>query len=363
MNKSKLRVVAQCADADEMNVSHVRSLPTSPMPTAARPPMRLSRRVITVDGHDVGVATAGRGVPLVMVHGFGVESMLYAQTLARTAALGFRVVALDIAGHGESASIGLWPHLDDYVDVLDRAIDQLGIRRAVFMGHSMGGRIVTELCARRPDRAIAVVLLDPIAGGPWDAMRPWLRWCPPALGLYGVGGFIDVMSTLPAFVDARQAIKIGRQVRRSIVSLVTEPWNGLVAGAAVLRSRPSVDTLTSVHAARIPAIVMQGDHDLLVPEAAAIDTATRLDATYVSVKGGRHSWMVRDPEALPSIVEILLEGSLGAALTHEGLCHTMTLAQRWTHCTDATATVHHDDDLDVILNSQRTTPRLAFTIN
>ena len=62
---------------------------------------RLARHSITLaDGHEVGVAICGRGVPLVVVHGFSAEGILYAQTLSRLVDLGFKVIAIDTAGHG-----------------------------------------------------------------------------------------------------------------------------------------------------------------------------------------------------------------------------------------------------------------------
>ena len=67
---------------------------------------QLARHLITLDnGHEVGVAVCGRGVPLVVVHGFSAEGILYAQTLSRIVSLGFKVVAIDVAGHG--ATLGL----------------------------------------------------------------------------------------------------------------------------------------------------------------------------------------------------------------------------------------------------------------
>ena len=62
---------------------------------------RLARHEITLpDGHQVGVAICGHGVPLVVVHGFSAEGILYAQTLSRLVDLGFKVIAVDTAGHG-----------------------------------------------------------------------------------------------------------------------------------------------------------------------------------------------------------------------------------------------------------------------
>ena len=73
------------------------------------------------------------------------------------------------------------------------------------MGHSMGGRLVTELAAHEPERAIAVVLLDAIVGDTWDRMVNLFRVAPPLLA--GVGGAAGRRhrTTVPVFRDPRQA--------------------------------------------------------------------------------------------------------------------------------------------------------------
>ncbi len=91
-------------------------------------------------------------MPLVLVHGFSAEGILYAQTLSRLVSMGFKVVAIDQAGHG--GTLGLptgGASMESYTRLLACAfVDELGIGRAVFMGHSMGGRLVTELAANEP---------------------------------------------------------------------------------------------------------------------------------------------------------------------------------------------------------------------
>src|SRR3546814_20468527 len=70
-----------------------------------KPPRLRRREVILADGHRVGLSMCGEGVPLVVVHGIMAEGMLYARTLRRIAGLGFRVIAVDSAGHGRPAPL------------------------------------------------------------------------------------------------------------------------------------------------------------------------------------------------------------------------------------------------------------------
>ena len=53
---------------------------------------------------------------------------------------------------------------------MGRVIDELGIRKAVLAGHSMGGRVVAQLAAQQPERTIAALLIDAIVGDQWDLM-------------------------------------------------------------------------------------------------------------------------------------------------------------------------------------------------
>jgi pimeloyl-ACP methyl ester carboxylesterase len=279
------------------------------------PPVRLSRHVVDLDdGHRVGVAVAGRGVPFVVVHGFGVESLLYAQPLARLAALGFRVVALDIAGHGRTDGLGLCAPLDEYGALMQRALAHLGIRRAVLVGHSLGGRLVTDVAAASPDRVIALVLVDAIVGAPWERWRCVLRWSPPALAAYAGAFALDAIGTMPFVADTGQALKLGSRAARSMEMHVAQPWRAFTPAQAILRAGSSLPALERARAAGVCTVVVHGDHDVLVPIASGRDTAQRLGADFVVVRGGGHSWLLRCPETLPAIVGECLDRELGAAI-------------------------------------------------
>jgi pimeloyl-ACP methyl ester carboxylesterase len=286
---------------------------------------RLARHEIVLDDeHRVGVAVCGRGLPVVLVHGFTAEGILYAQTLSRLVGMGFKVVAIDVAGHG--ATQGLPTGGDDlqsYTDLLARVLAELGIRRAVFAGHSLGGRLVTQLAAADPQRAIAVVLIDAVVGEAWDRLVRISRFAPPVLIAVAALLVADTLSTLPWLRNPAQAAKLGRLVGPTLLGHVVRPWRMLGPAVSVMRSGPSGGMLDDLGTAGVPVVVIHGDRDMPVPYATAVDAARQSGGTLVTVKGGTHSWVLKDPETLPAIVSELLDGPLArvraAALGAAGL--------------------------------------------
>ena len=296
---------------------------------------RLARHEITLaDGHQVGVAVCGRGVPLVVVHGFSAEGILYAQTLSRLVDLGFKVIAVDTAGHGGTLGLPTGAQsMASYAALLGRVLDHLGVGPAVLVGHSMGGRLVTELAASEPQRAISVVLLDAIVGDTWDRLVNVFRVFPPLLVGIGATLAVDTISTVPWFRDPRQALKLGRLVTPTIAGHVRRPWRLFGPMASILRSRGSRWMLDALRDEKVPVFVVHGDRDVAVPLATSKDAARRSRGDLVVVKGGTHSWLLKDPETLPAIMHALMRGRLGTAI----------LKARLQHGLDSDATV---DDIE-----------------
>ncbi len=103
----------------------------------------------------------GAGAPaLVFVHGWTGDRSLFAPQAAHFGRR-HRVVSVDLRGHGQSDKpIGPYP-VAAYADDLAHLIDELGLGRAVAVGHSMGGNAVLQLAAAHPDRVAAIVMVDP----------------------------------------------------------------------------------------------------------------------------------------------------------------------------------------------------------
>src|SRR2546423_12309199 len=98
--------------------------------------------------------------PLVALHGIGGFGRRFRRLAEDRLAPRFRVLAPDLRGHGSSSWEPPWTIAAHVADVLE-TIEDAGVERAAFIGHSYGGRLILELAAREPERLERAALLDP----------------------------------------------------------------------------------------------------------------------------------------------------------------------------------------------------------
>jgi lipase len=98
--------------------------------------------------------------PVVALHGIGGFGRRFRRLAEERLAADFRVIAPDLRGHGSSSWDPPWTIATHVADVLE-TIEDAGVERAPFIGHSYGGRLILELAALNPDRVDRALLLDP----------------------------------------------------------------------------------------------------------------------------------------------------------------------------------------------------------
>ncbi|MGH2976393.1 MAG: alpha/beta fold hydrolase [Solirubrobacterales bacterium] len=104
---------------------------------------------------------------VVCVHGLTQHGGIFDGLAQRLAARGRSVLAVDLRGHGRSGRKPPWnvdTHVDDLLDTLDDA----GVERISWVGHSFGARVVAEAAGRAPERTDQIALLDPGLEVPTD---------------------------------------------------------------------------------------------------------------------------------------------------------------------------------------------------
>jgi len=112
------------------------------------------------DGVPIAYTDQGEGdVAVLLIHGWSGSKNIWSAITDEIAAE-YRVVAMDLAGHGESGSGRAgWP-LADFAKDVQAVVDDLGLERVILVGHSMGGPIALDAAQLMPRRVIGVIGVD-----------------------------------------------------------------------------------------------------------------------------------------------------------------------------------------------------------
>ena len=271
------------------------------------------------------------GPPVVLLHGITLGAEVWPYQLDELADRGLRVIAVDQRGHGGSGGAGPQPPegpgapdltLDRLAADAAELLERLDLRRAVLVGHSMGGMVALRMMAADPDLAagrgrVAGLLLVATAS---NATR---RRGVPGLGdalalaqplLSSASGVAARLPgpTLPAhdlaFLLARVTFGAGSSPNQVNFTgrLTSEVPVRVSAGLILEILRFDADAV--LPGIGLPATVMVGDHDLMTPLAQSEHMAARIPGAVLEVLPGcGHMVMLERPAELNRAVVDLVD--------------------------------------------------------
>ncbi len=116
--------------------------------------MKFDTTIYRINNIDMNVLTAGDGPPVLLVHGFPDCHDVWRHQIPALVASGYRVIAPDTRGCGESDMLPAVAdyHIDYLVKDLVALLDQLGLSKVRLVGHDWGAVICWHLCLRHPER-------------------------------------------------------------------------------------------------------------------------------------------------------------------------------------------------------------------
>ena len=127
----------------------------------------MQHRTVDLDGPVHYADFGGSGRPIVLIHGLGGSHVNWLAVGPRLTAHG-RVVAVDLAGHGLTPSLGRTARVGANRRLLGRFLDRVARGPAVLIGNSMGGYLSLAEAAAEPAKVASLVLVNaavPLAKG------------------------------------------------------------------------------------------------------------------------------------------------------------------------------------------------------
>ena len=162
-------------------------------------------RFVDIDGIRVHYQEAGdpNAPALVLIHGFASSTLVWSKVVLPLAALGFRVIAIDMVGFGYSGK----PRNGEYTiagqaSLLNSLLDRLNVKRATLAGSSYGGAVAATCALDYPARVKKLVLIGTVNNN-----RP-LNY--KLMRVFGSPVFGDVVS--PLLIGSRRLLR--RRMKR-----------------------------------------------------------------------------------------------------------------------------------------------------
>lgn len=235
----------------------------------------------TINGMTLAFNDQGTGLPLVFLHAFPLNRTMWAQQEEALSSQ-FRVITIDLRGHGESDAPLRHYSLDQAADDVRGLLDHLSIRQAVFVGLSMGGYILFAFYRKYAERVTGLVLADTRAQADTDEGKQARFEMAQIAYKQGARAIADIMipkllspptiHTRPELVQHVRTMIEGNQV------------SGIAGDLMAMAERP--DSIPLLKRMSCPVQIIVGELDLPTPPSDAKLMADLISNAHLAIIPG-----------------------------------------------------------------------------
>ena len=264
--------------------------------------------IIVADGTRIHYKDWGSGTPVVFSHGWPLQGDAWEDQMFFLASHGYRVIAHDRRGHGQSSQPWNGNDMDTYADDLAALINALDLKGAVLVGHSTGGGEVARYIGRHGSKRVAKAVLV-------SAVPPQMVQSPTNPGGLPISMFDNIRKSVQAdrsqfFQDLsmpfygfnRPGAKQSKGQRDTFWAQGMQC--GLKNAYDCIKQFSETDFTADLKKIDVPTLVVHGSDDQIVPIDAAGKASARL------VKNAKLIIYEGAPHGLPTTHKDKLNGDL-----------------------------------------------------
>ncbi|TKB64805.1 MAG: alpha/beta fold hydrolase [Nitrospira sp.] len=251
-----------------------------------------------VNGITIAYNDHGVGLPIVFLHAFPLNRSMWAQQEAALSSQ-FRVITIDLRGHGESDA-PLWRYtLEQSADDVCALLDRLAIQQAIFTGLSMGGYILFAFYRKYAARVKGLILADTKAQADTVEGKDGRFQMAQTAYKKGPSAIADLM--IPKLLSS-QSIKTRPDLVQRVRAMIESNQISEIAGDLMaMAERPdSVPLLSQI---TCPTQIIVGELDQATPPSDAKLMADHIPNAHLAIiPSAAHLANLEQPEAFNDIV-------------------------------------------------------------
>ncbi len=244
---------------------------------------------------DLSYERHGKGPPLVLIHGFPLDLSIWDKVVPLLEN-DFDLIAPDLRGFGESSTMDGPCTMLDFANDIAGLLDFLGVEKAAFAGHSMGGYVALAFAKEYPERVRGLALVSSQPGADNLERKEGRYKTAQDVADKGVGVVAEAMTP---------KLSANKEVQDFVRALtIAQSKNGVIGALKAMAERD--DFMSILPQFKFPILLIHGDADALIPVDRARDVRAVLpEARLVELMGAGHMPMLEVPDETAEALKLL----------------------------------------------------------
>ncbi len=251
------------------------------------------------DGARIYYQVQGEGEPMMLIHGYPLNSGLFRDNVGALVGAGYQVVTPDLRGFGQSEAPNGIASIETYAADMFAVMDELELEQATVLGMSMGGWTLFEMYSQAPERFTGLIFNDTAAIPAVVAeANLWLGTGEQARQV-GVASLVPFLMKDMLTGDTRQNNPELVSYLGSLIEAASV--NGASGGGVALALREdNTDVYSTIE---VPTLILFGLEDTLTPVTLAQNMADAIpNATLEIIPGASHASIIEAAELANQII-------------------------------------------------------------
>ena len=221
--------------------------------------MEKQEKLLHFQGKSVYFSTEGEGRAVVLLHGFMESKSMWSNFSARLSKK-FRVISIDLPGHGKTGSYGEVHTMNLMAGVVAAVLDSENIERCVMAGHSMGGYVTAEFAALFPERLLGMGFIhSQVSSDNDDALKNRDK----TIGLVKKYKESFIRNFIPDLFAPENVDLFHSEIDQLISDAVKMDTNAIVAALQGMKGRSGHEEMLGK--ALFPVLFISGKKDVKIP--------------------------------------------------------------------------------------------------
>jgi pimeloyl-ACP methyl ester carboxylesterase len=237
----------------------------------------------------------GKGTAVVLLHGFLENCSMWEET-ADLLCKRNRVICVDLLGHGKTENSGYVHSMDEMAAGVAAVLNSLRIRKAIFVGHSMGGYVALAFAEKHPDHVKGLCLMNSTSRADTEEKKASRS---KAIQLVKKNHLSFIRTSIPLLFRSKNRKLFRSEINEVKHQALQTSKQGVIAALEGMKIRQDREVL--LHFGPYPKMLIFGKKDPILNFEDLTDQARGTQTTVKVFSGGHMSHLENKSDCIEAI--------------------------------------------------------------